>query len=380
VPKLSDAEIADLISKGELGSVCIDTTVAHRTGYDLEAGSLIALAQFAKGPISFLIPDIVAGEIKAHMLANAQQATGAVRSAIRELRNARRPTAQALASVEGELGLADDLTSEIEQRWDAFVASTSAEIITAGELLNGDALVDAYFQHHPPFEATGKKKAEFPDAIALLELEARGERDQKYVLAVSTDDGWAAFADRAKWVIVMDDLPAALGHFHRADTYVVGRAISMLDDPENFILANELGGELTRFVEHINPDIDATSYHFFEADFLGAEYRGHSQVSDDDVTIIDSDDKSVTLSFPLTVQAEVSADFTFSIRDSIDRDYVSIGSSELTRQVEIEVEVVLQVDRESGPADGAMTLKVDAPMFVPIDFGEVEPDLGPYEE
>lgn len=46
-----------------------------------------------------------------------------------------------------------------------------------------------YFDLRPPFEPNEGKKAEFPDAIALLELEGYGEQKRRYVLAVSRDGG-----------------------------------------------------------------------------------------------------------------------------------------------------------------------------------------------
>ena len=275
--------------------------------------------------------------------------------------------------------LAENKTSDVEKRWGEFISETSAEAITAGDFLDPDDLVALYLQTKPPFEPKEDKKAEFPDAIALLQLEAWGEQHQKYVLAVSRDGGWTAFAASAKWVIVREDLPSALGLFHRADGYVVQRIVSMLDDPQMFVLAEELESEISRFVDNINPDIDAHSYLHFDVDFQGAGYEGRRDVDPETVAVINADDASITLAFPLVIDAEISAEFSFSVHDSIDDDYVPMGGTEVTRTVGVNVQVVVQMAREAGPNDDPQMLKIEAPRFVSVDFGQVEPDFHRYD-
>ncbi len=380
VPDVSDSELSSIIDSGALGLITVDTNIYHRYGYDLEAGSLLALGQFAKSPITFVTPDIIMGEIKAHMINNSISATNALRTALRDFRKARRPEQKVLDQAGALLGIGDDLTADIEDRWAEFVEMTGVEVLAAKDLLNGDALVRTYLSTAPPFESKEDKKNEFPDAIALLELEARSEKDNKHVLAISKDGGWRAFAATSKWLIVREDLPTALEFFHRADSYVVGRAVSMFDDSERFLLAYEIESALSQFVDNLNPDISADSYLFYDVDFMGASYEGRDSVAEGDVKIIASDDTSVTLAFDMKLKVAIAAEFSFSVHDSIDHDYVPIGTSEETRSVPINAHLVLQVGRESGPEDGPIVLKVESPRFVPVDFGTVEPDLRPDDD
>jgi hypothetical protein len=61
-----------------------------------------------------------------------------------------------------------------------------------------DTVVDMYFKLKAPFEE--KKRAEFPDAIALVSLERWAELNKLKILVVSYDSGWeeycASSADR----------------------------------------------------------------------------------------------------------------------------------------------------------------------------------------
>jgi chromosome condensin MukBEF complex kleisin-like MukF subunit len=56
----------------------------------------------------------------------------------------------------------------------------------------------------------GKKKAEFPDAISLLSLEAWAEANEKRILAVSGDKDWAAYAENSERIDVVSKLSDAL--------------------------------------------------------------------------------------------------------------------------------------------------------------------------
>ena len=71
-------------------------------------------------------------------------------------------------------------------------------------------LIAMYFEPSPPFEGTGKKKNEFPDAIALITLEDWAREPEKKILAVSKDHGWVSFAEKSEFIDINKELPAAL--------------------------------------------------------------------------------------------------------------------------------------------------------------------------
>lgn len=49
-----------------------------------------------------------------------------------------------------------------------------------------------YFSAEPPFGTGRRRKSEFPDAYALLTLEARAAAARSHCFASSADKGWAA--------------------------------------------------------------------------------------------------------------------------------------------------------------------------------------------
>lgn len=378
MPSLTEQEIKDKIDAGEIAAISIDTNVFHRYGYDLESAELLALDQFSGGPISFVVSDIVVGEVKARMHGNIMNATDELRRALRKYQQSRRLERKVIGEAEANLALADDVDQAVADRWDNFVSAADAKYVTAGQHLNGDSLVTHYFETKAPFEASGKKKEEFPDAIALLELEALGEEQQKYILAVSNDNGWTDFASSADWVVVVKELRPLLSLFHQADKFVLNRTIGFLNMPET-ALGHELVSKIQNFVDDLDPNIDASTYLPFDVDFQGATYDNHAPLEEQDGAIVDSDDESVTMTIDILVNSTFAASFAFSVHDSIDDDYVSLGSTYEETESSFEIKVVLQVFREAGPEDESITMEVEASRYVSVDFGEIEPfsDEGP---
>ncbi len=77
----------------------------------------------------------------------------------------------------------------------------------------------------------------------------------------------------------------------------------------------------------------------------------------------------------ISVEVEASCNFTFSVKDGIDKDMVCIGGAEVRASDSIEVDVLITfLDPDSDNP------KVDAVELVPayrhIDFGSIEPDYG----
>lgn len=374
MPKVDSAELERMVNDGEIGAISVDTSIFDRFSCDLDSRSLSALEQFVGSPVAYILTDIVLGEVRGHMVRDAETATGAVKSALKSLTRSRRVNRAALNAVPVNLGLDDDIHQEVDQRVAAYVDQMGATKLTAGEFLNPDLLVDDYQGTLAPFENGKGKKNEFPDAIALLELERWGEQNGKHVLAVAADNGWVNFAERAKWVIVVEDLATTLALFNRVDRHIIDRTAAWLADPERFGPAEELEQTLSRYVDEMNVDVEAHSPFFYEANYYGAELRQWSRPSADDITVIASDKKSITLSFTVSIEVAAEADFALSVHDSWDRDHVAIGGAYLVKNIDLEVPVVLRIARDGGPDGAVIDLSTEGGRRVTLDFGEVGPD------
>lgn len=136
----------------------------------------------AASPVRFLLTDVILGEIRSHMVYDAEKANASLEAALRELVRFRRLDVKAVSCVPNALAVDGSTVHEVETRIAAHLDQMEVERLTAGALFDIDGLLISYFATLPPFETGKGKKAEFPDAIALLELEQSGERDGRHVL------------------------------------------------------------------------------------------------------------------------------------------------------------------------------------------------------
>ncbi|TCP96426.1 hypothetical protein C8J46_109122 [Sphingomonas sp. PP-F2F-A104-K0414] len=373
MPEFETAELERMVAAGGIGGITIDTSVFDRFSCNLDSPSLTAMEQFVGSPVRFLLTDVVLGEIRSHMIRDAEKANASLEAALRELVRFRRPDAKAVSCVPNALAVDGSTVDEVETRIAAYLDDMEVERLTAGALVDIDGLLVSYFATLPPFETGKGKKAEFPDAIALLELEQWGERNGRHVLAVAADSGWSDFAREAKWVIVTDALPTALGLFHQAETHNVERATSLFAEKGRMAHV-ELASTLNRYVDSINPEVQAQSYLFHDVDLEGFALKDWEPPAAADVAVIASDETSLTLSFVVASTVEAEASFSFSIRDSWDGDQIAIGGATVIRDIPLDVAVVARVSRHGGADEAIVEIATEGARYVTFDFGAVEPD------
>lgn len=79
--KLNLEEIKKAVREGQLTAISLDTQVIDRQSRRLEQGLLKRMRQFRGTKISVLFSDIVARELRAHLIADAEKAQAALRIA-----------------------------------------------------------------------------------------------------------------------------------------------------------------------------------------------------------------------------------------------------------------------------------------------------------
>ena len=90
---------------------------------------------------------------------------------------------------------------------------------------------------------------------------------------------------------------------------------------------------------------------------------------------VQQDDDGYVLEVRVSTSARVTCRFSFFIKDPIDKDYVSVGSTTAVRDVEMPFSLTITIQ---GDPDGDFEV-VEAEVIQSertVDFGEVEPDFG----
>lgn len=360
----------------------IDTDIANRNGLRFESGLLAQLNQFKYAPVQFILSDIVRREIHRHLVIQVTEASERLNSALVKAEDAgligrdhqdwneKFEALQPSKSVAGE-------------RLNAFVQATGATIIPSN-LASMDNLVARYFAPKAPFEATGKKKNEFPDAIALLSMESWAKNENKRILAVSLDNGWKAFAEKSEHIDVLDNLADAMALVQEHTEAAEKTVIQWIDE----VSANPGNPSAMEFVSKLREALSETP---FDAEGYGHNCRGGDgeelrltsyeivkNGDEYDLAIIRLGSNEITVSAGVQFEATAVASFSMAVWDGIDKEDIGMGYQTAQREIEFEGSALLTFALDSHPTNEMLKLISAEIVEGPgeVNFGEIEVDYG----
>jgi len=375
------AETIETSPELDYNALCIDTNIFFETGYAFDKGLLAQLDQFAESPFQVVISEIVDREMKRHLIERIRDAREALENGLKKVQ-------QELQISDGNVtrarkaiftGVPDD---EIAQRrLDQFYERCDAIVVTADSASSRDVL-DRYFKHEPPFEATGDKKVEFPDAYALMSVEKWAQESGSKVLVVSKDQGWKAFCEGSESLAHRTELGSALklfqphsGAARRLMTELNRRLLAAADDDH---VLEAITDGITAAIEDMEVDVEADSHYYWEASGAEAQYMSHEfhRLTD---TLVDFDlvrvtETDVTLRLSATIICEVHASFELSMTDPIDKDQVSLGSQDQTIEDNFDSDVLVTFEGDYVQGlEGVSVKGVEVVDALPtVEFGEIE--------
>ncbi|MBU2240432.1 MAG: DUF4935 domain-containing protein [Gammaproteobacteria bacterium] len=373
----------------DFGAITIDNATFKSEGYRFYEGLLAQMRQFKESPVQVLQTDIVHNEAINHI---AQEISKTRSSILQALRSANKQLKINLDVIDNAKALLSVNGSDVEiatERLEKFYEFIGAEKIDSGKYADLSTLIEMYFSTDAPFETGKDKKNEFPDAIALLALEGWAEENEINVIAVSQDKGWKNYAQDSDRITLVSSLAEALEKFqpHNKVASIIDhiREGSLLDDGNHVL--EEIEQAIINSIDGYDIWIEANSYMLFEWDDTSASYISHALYSDQDglveVRVVSINDEVIVLKVEATVEVEVEASFDFSVRDSIDKDYVGMGGNVCTTSESYHTDILLTLAGDfSRDFDGIEVTKIEVLETVKhADFGEVEPDWrGEYDE
>lgn len=362
-------------------AITIDTQTVFNSGFRFESGLLAQLAQFKSGPTAFIVTDVVAREIRNHLAIKTREASEHLVSARAKAELFQVPMPDQKVRSSDELEAEADKVAE--DRLKAFFEACGATTI-GYESVSLNELMERYFKASPPFATSGKKKNEFPDAVSLLSIEKWASRHDKAVLAVTNDGDWKAFADQSERIYVVSDLGEALQKVQdnlEETRKTVGVVFDKIADGSDANLQDDFRSSLAAGVNGLSLHAEASSFHHVEAvgwdlEFLDFTFDADGEGWAFDVVRVDG--TSVTVRAEITARVAATAEFSFSVFDSIDRDYVGLGSTEVERETDLSLDILVTLADVGGEVSIQDIEVIDN--WVEVNFGEVEPDYGDYEE
>lgn len=378
-------ELKRLVRSGQFGAITLDTSIFEAQGLKLESGLLKQLEQFRDSSTRLIISEIVKEEVLSHLTEKAKDARRDVEKSLKQAKDYWQVEEGKIEDIKKSVFSGREAQEIATERFARFMESTSLEIVEAQDYLIVSELIQKYFRAEPPFSETGKKKNEFPDAIALISLETWASKNKTNIIVVTSDNDWKNFCKSSERLCANDDLAIALGLFQLQDADDVCRYLS--EKYELGVLEN-VKEAISNALECIY-DFDFDTYLEAESSYSYEEEITEIEVSGFKFKLLESpniifrpvnfDDDSLTVESRLSVNVNVECSFSFSVYDSIDKDDVGIGGNTVNTQADLEVEILItfvgdfnKVGAEVEVDDVEIEIKPPAS----INFGFVDPDWG----
>lgn len=366
----------------DFGAITIDNATYKGEGYRFYEGLLAQMRQFKKSPVKVLQTDIVHNEAINHIGQEISKTRSSIEQALRSANKQLKIKSEVIENARALLSVDGSEAEIAEARLEKYYEFIGAEKIDSGRYADLSRLMEMYFATEAPFESGKDKKNEFPDAIALLALEGWAEENEINIIAVSQDKGWKNFSEGSDRITLVSSLAEALEKFqpHYKVVSIIShiREDSLLDG-ENHVL-EEIEQAIINSVDGCDIWVEASSYMHFEWEDVSASYISHELDKDQDglvkVRVVSINDEEIVLKVGATVEVEVEASFDFSVRDSIDKDYVGMGGNVCTTTESYHTDILLSLTGDfSQDFDDIDVAEIEVIETIGrADFGEVEPD------
>jgi hypothetical protein len=368
MPKLSEDEIINAIENGELRALSLDTNVFHRPDYNLQAATLRKLAIFYLHGIEIIFPEVIAGEIRSHIAGQLRTTDADLEKALEKYTKKWRLDFKVRDDTQKACGLGTNPEDTATDYWKAFLKEVQGAEFGPDGLISVSEMMRMYFTTAAPFEQKADKKNEFPDAIALLSLEAWAASKGCLLLAISQDGGWRAYGENSKAIVVLPDIHQAYAIINRSAQAIAMAIVDLLAQKKAPDLDHRIIDVIQRRLDDLDFDVEAESYLSIDAQPENAVVNGVSYFANPSVLEVDAD--QVTFAILVTASIEVSAEFTLSVREDGENHAIDATSETITRDVEFEV--VITVPKVATEDPEVLDIEINRSRLK-FQFGYLEP-------
>lgn len=365
----------------DYGAITIDTSIFDGNGLKLESGLFKKLAQFKESPADLVLSEIILREVKNHLTKKVKEVKLQVEKSFKECQTHLVVDAEIIAKAREAMFDGRDDEKVVKERVDRFIENTGLLVVPATDKIDMPTLLDKYFTGKAPFSDSGKKKSEFPDAIALMTLEAWAKDKGIKIVAVSADGDWADYGKESEYIDVVSDLAEAIAIFQpRNNAYAF--CMKLAEDLPNG-KADKIINAIHDYLLYKIPDLDLTpdagSDYYFEADYVEVVFKDFEIMTDNSKAIlqpVEIEADEVVIELKLKVEAEASCHFSLSAWDSIDREYVPMSGTTASAVLDFETEILLTLSGDFEKGIEEVDISDYELIYLPsdVDFGYIEPD------
>ena len=203
------------------------------------------------------------------------------------------------------------------------------------------------------------------------------------VYAISGDKDWASYCKSKELIDCYEDLSEALNHFNRAHKpyAVVSNLESRIASGNCLSFMTQLSGHLGYVFDGVDVIQEADSSFYWEPEGCEVQFINLNSISDNLRVIRDTED-TIVIEATLNISLEINGMFSLSHFDSIDRDYVSMGSVERSVSKDFDINMLITLSGDFDEAkDNVDALEIDSVEMIDglgsVYFGELEMDYEP---
>lgn len=357
-------------------ALSLDTSIFERYQCRLESGILAELSQFNDMPTRIVLSEVVLREVNACIKKRINSAKKSASDAFKDCENELLAAKDRIQQIKSNLNLDEDSSTIAKYRLKRFIKTVGIELVPVEGNVELKNILSSYFSGNPPFSETGKR-TEFPDAFALMSLEAWADKKGGKVLVVSMDQDWAEYAENSKHLDCVSDLAAAFASFqptNGATNYCTKLSQLMLygqDDPIRDAVeqaVSDAANELSLWPEADGP------FHA-EGEYVELEIFEVGLVRNTQIIPLQAQESRLTVQARFLIESVATCDFEFAVYDSKDGDYVNMGDVQVNREFDFEVTALIEISGDFSEASAKIVVErveiISAP--VSMEFGYIQP-------
>ncbi|EKD4046441.1 DUF4935 domain-containing protein [Vibrio parahaemolyticus] len=362
----------------------LDTSIFDAHGLKLESGLLGRLKQFKDEPTYIVIPDVVKNEVLQHLNQKILGTRRNLEKAIREASDHWFYEGSSLNSAKEILLKDENIENLAKERFLAFENSCDAWILESEQFVSVGELLGCYFSSKPPFSEKGRKKNEFPDAIALLAAERFAKQKRIRLYAVSRDNDWKNFCDHCETIDYYTDLADALNdlHMHTVPLTLKNDFCTLITRQDSSPLIDKIKAYINDHIES-NCTIDAyvTGEDALEGDVSSLELEVCDNEIGSDVDIVEVfSSNHISFEISSTITVDITAEIDISTYNPSIDDYTVISQQDAATTETITCTALVSLKVEGDDLDSAILENIEVSFSAPSISFSIDSTPSYYEE
>ena len=311
-------------------NIFIDTSIFIKNKFTFHAGPLNSLKKYCqKGYCTLFTNSIILREVEKHIKADVGKLASQAKNAIKK----KPELVNAISKHEADL-IAEKLLAAPEKLLTQFKTFLDGATSLPVDDLSLAAVFDDYFNIVPPFENKEEKKAEFPDAVAIMSIKRYLQETENATMCVLTDDeGWMAAFEGLENVCIFKDIQSLLTEISKEEAlynqivqFVGNHVVELSSVVEGWLYEQDCSS----LIEGIGPCI--------ECDTLEDLQIGTIIITPHSVDFIDSENQYAVVGFSGTAAAVIDFSYLDHTEEVYDReDHVWLNTIYGTGSIEVNV-------------------------------------------